>query len=281
MPVGFGEDPAWSVGPCAPLRWRTLPGNVVEIEGSGVVKAAAWTREVETWRDLIFAASDTYGVPAHWIAGIMAFESGGRVQALSPAGAIGLMELLLGTAAAMAKEEGRPVPTRADVAEPALNIALGTRYLRNCLDRNNGELPLAAVAYNAGSARCGAGCAVRDKTTKKCALPCPPNEWGLVMDCAMSKSGEWATSNYPRRVIEYANSALEHGFDLASRGGGGGASPPVPPNPLLAKSKQNAPSSLASFPVILLAGVAVGYGVYKLADSRAGQRWLARVGLAG
>lgn len=213
----YDPEAAWVSGKCSPLRWRTLPGDVIEIEGRGVPKTKAWPKAVETWRGLIFAAADRFDVPAHWIAGIMALESGGSPLLESPAGAAGLMQLMPTTAAYLAKLEGLPPPNHDDVLRPEINIRLGVRYMRDLLKKFDRQYPLVGAAYNAGDVYCGTGCAVRDKATKTCLQDCPPNEWGMRMDCWKQKSGEWASSNYPTRIIEYANGALEHGFDPASK----------------------------------------------------------------
>ena len=64
----------------------------------------------------------------------------------SAAGAVGLMQLLPETASELA---GRPISGEA-LKEPALNTALGSRYLRQLLDQSKGNPFLAVASYNAG-----------------------------------------------------------------------------------------------------------------------------------
>ena len=64
----------------------------------------------------------------------------------SAAGAVGLMQLLPSTASELA---GRPINAEA-LKEPALNTALGSRYLRQLLDQAKGNPFLAVASYNAG-----------------------------------------------------------------------------------------------------------------------------------
>ena len=64
----------------------------------------------------------------------------------SAAGAVGLMQLLPTTASELA---GRPISAEA-LKQPALNTALGSRYLRQLLDQSKGNPFLAVASYNAG-----------------------------------------------------------------------------------------------------------------------------------
>lgn len=68
-------------------------------------------------------------------------ESGFRADVVSGAGAVGLMQLMPGTA----RELGV-----SDPFDPAQNVEGGAKYLRSLLDRYDGRLDLALAAYNAG-----------------------------------------------------------------------------------------------------------------------------------
>jgi len=71
-------------------------------------------------------------------------------EAVSPADAHGLMQLMLATARDLAHGVGGQAPDRAQLHEPAPNIALGTALLRRLLDRYDGSVVKALAAYNAG-----------------------------------------------------------------------------------------------------------------------------------
>jgi soluble lytic murein transglycosylase-like protein len=90
--------------------------------------------------ELADAAADRYGLPRELVRSVMAAESGLQPGAISPKGAIGLMQLMPGTAQALG----------ADPHDPAQNVDAGTRYLRDLLEKYNYGLRHALAAYNAG-----------------------------------------------------------------------------------------------------------------------------------
>jgi soluble lytic murein transglycosylase len=98
------------------------------------------------------AARDT-GVPADWLYAVLRTESLYDHKAVSPAGALGLLQLMLPTARAVAQRAGLPVPARDDLFRPEVNIALGARYLRELQANFRGHFVLTLAAYNAGPNR--------------------------------------------------------------------------------------------------------------------------------
>ena len=80
-------------------------------------------------------------------------ESGWNDKALSHKGAIGLAQLMPGTARKVALDAGQTPPGASQVMDPDINVALGTRYLAELLERFNGNRILALAAYNAGPHR--------------------------------------------------------------------------------------------------------------------------------
>jgi len=95
-----------------------------------------------TPQQLADRAADKYGVPRWLVRSVMAAESGGAQRAVSPKGAIGLMQLMPSTAADLG----------IDPNDPAQNVDAGVRYLRDLLVKYNGHLWHALAAYNAGPA---------------------------------------------------------------------------------------------------------------------------------
>ncbi|MGH8507263.1 MAG: transglycosylase SLT domain-containing protein [Gammaproteobacteria bacterium] len=84
---------------------------------------------------------------------IMRAESAFFDQARSAAGAVGLMQVLPGTGRQVAKDLGMCLAVDVKLYDPKINIALGSGYLGQMLARFDGNLAMAAAAYNAGPGR--------------------------------------------------------------------------------------------------------------------------------
>lgn len=95
----------------------------------------------------VAAASRRFGIPEQWIYAVIRTESAGRIDAVSSAGAMGLMQLMPGT---WARQRAR-FRLGADPLDPRDNILAGTSYLREMYDRYGASGFLAA--YNAGPGR--------------------------------------------------------------------------------------------------------------------------------
>lgn len=89
----------------------------------------------------IYRASRKHGVNPSLITAIIEAESNFRPDAVSPKGAIGLMQIMPGTAIRFNVN---------DPFDPHQNIDGGTRYMRYLLSLFRGNMPLALAAYNAG-----------------------------------------------------------------------------------------------------------------------------------
>ncbi|HEY8073796.1 MAG TPA: lytic transglycosylase domain-containing protein [Labilithrix sp.] len=89
------------------------------------------------------------GVSPELVWAVMRQESAFDPEVVSPARAVGLLQLLPETARTVATQANIPFEDDA-LTRPAANIALGARYLRELLDKMDGNVPLAVASYNAG-----------------------------------------------------------------------------------------------------------------------------------
>lgn len=95
-------------------------------------------------------ASQRAGVPALLLLALVRQESMFYPRAGSSAGAFGLAQLMPGTADDTAKSLGLPLPTPAQLADPATSLRLGAHYLGVQLRAFDGNVPAALSAYNGG-----------------------------------------------------------------------------------------------------------------------------------
>lgn len=131
----------------APL---TAPLSAADIGAPGGAKAPPARAVVSHPQAAEIAeAARRFGIAEAWIAAVIAVESAGDPNAVSSAGAMGLMQLMPATYA----ELRRRYRLGADPFEPRDNVLAGTAYLRELLDRFG--VAGAFAAYNAGPTRYG------------------------------------------------------------------------------------------------------------------------------
>ena len=104
---------------------------------------ASVTARLAMWEDKLQELCAQYGVDPHLARAVMRMESGGNPNAISRAGAIGLMQLMPGTAKGLG----------VDPTDPHRNLEGGIKYLAQLSDKYNGDLTNTLAAYNAGSGR--------------------------------------------------------------------------------------------------------------------------------
>jgi soluble lytic murein transglycosylase-like protein len=95
-------------------------------------------------------ASREQGIDMELLQALIATESGFDARAVSPKGAVGLMQIMPATAERYGVTGDRKVPVAQKLADPRTNIRTGARYLRYLIGMFPGRLELALAAYNAG-----------------------------------------------------------------------------------------------------------------------------------
>ncbi len=101
-------------------------------------------------RQILQDASSDHNIDYELLQALIATESGFNATAVSPKGAIGLMQLMPDTARRYGVDTDRHGALERKLTDPKTNIRAGTRYLRDLINMFPGELELALAAYNAG-----------------------------------------------------------------------------------------------------------------------------------
>ena len=101
------------------------------------------------WTSIITQARK-YGLDPFFVAAVIREESQFRPDAVSPAGARGVMQVMPATGAWIARNAGIADFDRSRLHDPDLNITVGSWYLNHLMKRFKGDIVLVSAAYNAG-----------------------------------------------------------------------------------------------------------------------------------
>ena len=105
------------------------------------------------YSDAVRQFADDNDLDPAYVFAIMRTESLFQPAIRSSAGAVGLMQLLPGTARLVARRMDATSPSSSALTIPEINIQLGTGYLAQMLDRWDGNIAMASASYNAGPQR--------------------------------------------------------------------------------------------------------------------------------
>lgn len=168
-----------------PMDLAQLPGGRVRPVGGGFSEALAQAAlgGLSDLESMFAYASQATGVSTDLLKAVAKAESDFDQSCVSHCGATGIMQLM--------PETARSVGVT-DVNDPAQNILGGARYLRNMLDRYDGDTTLALAAYNAG--------------------PGAVDRYGGVPPYA-------ETQNYVRRISGFLGGSLSVPATVSSGGG--------------------------------------------------------------
>ena len=101
-------------------------------------------------KHLMKDASVQHGIDYELLQALIAAESGFNTHAVSPKGAVGLMQLMPPTAERYGVKADKKTPLAQKLTDPKTNIRAGSSYLRDLIKMFPGQLELAVAAYNAG-----------------------------------------------------------------------------------------------------------------------------------
>lgn len=104
----------------------------------------------ESVRAHLRKAADATGLDFELLQAVIAVESGFDADAVSPKGAVGLMQLMPATAQRFGVSSKAKRSVEQQLADPAINVPAGARYLNYLMALFPGRLDLALAAYNAG-----------------------------------------------------------------------------------------------------------------------------------
>lgn len=130
-----------TLGAMSQLETNFLPSTVAKSIVQKVSQAKTNTKADSSLEAIIQQAADKFNLPTKLIKSVIKHESNFNASAVSSAGATGLMQLMPATARGLGVQ---------NIQDPLENVMGGSKYLRQMLDKYNGDLPLALAAYNAG-----------------------------------------------------------------------------------------------------------------------------------
>ena len=137
-------------------EWALRQGNTAYAIDS-VVSSGRWDalayRFPIVYFDIYEAQSKEQGVSLSFMYGVSRQESMLNPSIRSPVGAVGLMQLMPGTAKMVSRQRDWSYNGTQDLVIPEKNVRLGAAYLRDMLDKFGNNRILAAAAYNAGPGR--------------------------------------------------------------------------------------------------------------------------------
>jgi len=126
------------------------PAVNTALEGTRLYQRVADHPNLRRYGPLIDQYARTHAVDPALVKAIIAVESGFEPSAVSPKGAVGLMQVIPATGERYGLAADRQLSVDQKLADPATNLRIGTRYLRDLLARFANDLTLALAAYNAG-----------------------------------------------------------------------------------------------------------------------------------
>lgn len=136
----------WTLGNLFTLKAQQPPIAAEELRPAApVVETVEPVQEEASFRysQIILPTAAKYGMDWRLVAAVISVESGFNARATSSKGAMGLMQVMPGTAAIYKVK-------RVDLYDPQKNVDVGVQHLKTLHDRYSGDLRLVLAAYNSG-----------------------------------------------------------------------------------------------------------------------------------
>ncbi len=126
------------------VRWEPLaaaPIAAVAVQPAVMTESLSWRAEAGIYAPIFERAAERHGLDPALLTSVAVVESALNPDAVSPKGAVGLLQLMPQTAERFGVNDRR---------DPAANVDAGARYLSWLMDRFEGRTELALAGYNAG-----------------------------------------------------------------------------------------------------------------------------------
>jgi Transglycosylase SLT domain len=194
-----------------------VAGGSANAQPSAAAQSAV-TSKSDPLEPFVAEAARRFGIPASWVRAVMQAESQGTVRAVSPKGAMGLMQIMPQTWADLRSRYG----LGADPFDPHDNILAGAAYLRELRDRYGATGVLAA--YNAGPERyeehLASGRPLPAETQAYVAALAPmlPDDGSPSVNLATAVIRPWSGSSlFPVRANDTSSTGAAPSGDLGQR----------------------------------------------------------------
>ncbi len=119
-------------------------------ELSNKVAMFEWGSRYNAVHHHVHEAASQYNIDPALLQALVATESGFEADAVSPQGAVGLMQLMPATARLLGLKGDPRASLQLKLSDPSVNLQMGTGYLRYLINLFPGQIELALAAYNAG-----------------------------------------------------------------------------------------------------------------------------------
>jgi len=129
-----------------------VPAADAALAQTAIYRRVVGHPNVERFEPLIARHARRHGVDAALVKAVVAVESAFEPDAVSPKGALGLMQVIPETGERYGVSADRKRTVEQKLLDPTINIDVGTRYLRDLLALFADDVALALAAYNAGEA---------------------------------------------------------------------------------------------------------------------------------